>query len=106
MNKYLQKAIEVATRSRCQYRHGCVVVSRGQVVSTATNKRIGNPEDSWRKSHVHAEAAALMAAGDRAYGSTLYVARISKTGKPLVSRPCKKCERVIDKFKVATVVWT
>lgn len=106
MNKFLQRAVEAALMSRCQYRHGCVVVSRGQVVSVATNRRVGDPDEAWRRAHVHAEAAALLAAGDKAYGSTLYVARVSKSGKPLTSRPCKKCERVIGKFKVAAVVWT
>lgn len=106
MNKFLEHALEVATRSKCRHRHGCVVVSRGQVVATATNQRVGNPREGWRRAHVHAEYAALLAAGDRAYGAKVYVARVGANGQPVESKPCRKCERVLIKFKVARVVWT
>jgi pyrimidine deaminase RibD-like protein len=105
-SKYMKRAIEVAAQSRCHYRHGCVVVSNGKVVAAETNRRVGNPDSEWRKAHIHAEAAALMAAGDKAYGASVYIARVSKSGVPAESRPCKKCERLINKYKVMTVVWT
>lgn len=75
-------------------------------MATATNKRVGNPEEAWRRSHVHAEAAALLAAGDRAYGANVYVARLTADGGPAESKPCKKCEKYLEKFNVARVVWT
>lgn len=106
MNKYLEHALEIAMRSKCRHKHGCVVVSRGKIVATATNQRVGNPDEGWRRAHVHAEHAALLAAGDRAYGATVYVARIGATGQPVESKPCRRCERVLDKYKVASVVWT
>jgi pyrimidine deaminase RibD-like protein len=106
MNKYLEHALEVATRSKCRYRHGCVVVYRGQVVATATNQRVGNPDEGWRRAHIHAEHAALVAAGDKAYGAKVYVARVDAAGKPVESKPCRKCERLLEKFKVGAVIWT
>lgn len=106
MNKYLEHALEIASGSKCRHKHGAVVVSRGQVVATATNQRVGDPEEGWRKAHIHAEHAALLAAGDRAYGAKVYVARLSRTGAPAESKPCRKCERILEKFKVVTVVWT
>jgi pyrimidine deaminase RibD-like protein len=106
MSKHLLKAVKVASRSKCRHKHGCVVVSRGQVVASATNQRVGNPEDGWRRSHIHAEHAALMAAGEKAYGATVYVARVSASGQPVESKPCRKCERLLEKFKVGAVVWT
>lgn len=106
MNKYLQKALEVAMTSKCRYKHGCVVVSNGRIVSIATNKKVGDPEKQWRRAHIHAEAAAIVAAGKRANGSTVYVARVSKDGTPANSKPCKKCEGYLQRFKVSQVVWT
>jgi pyrimidine deaminase RibD-like protein len=102
----MRKALEVASRSRCRYKHGCIVVSRGQIVSEATNRKIGDPEIAWRIAHLHAEVAALLAAGPLANGSTLYVARISASGKPAESKPCKKCDSFIEKYGVTRVVWT
>lgn len=106
MNKYLEKAMQVASRSKCRYKHGCVVVNNGKIVATATNKKVGDPETHWRKAHIHAEAAAILAAGKYAHGSTVYVARLAADGSPAESKPCKKCDGYLDRFGVATVVWT
>lgn len=106
MNKFLEHAVEIASRSKCRHKHGCVVVSRGQVVAAATNQRVGDPDEGWRRAHVHAEHAALLAAGDRAYGAKVYVARVNASGMPAESKPCRKCERMLDKFKVSVVIWT
>lgn len=106
MNKYLQRALEVAKKSKCRYKHGCVVVNNGRIVSTATNKKVGDPETAWRKSHVHAEIAAVVAAGKHAHGSSVYVARVAADGSPAVSQPCKKCEGYLSRVGVAQVVWT
>lgn len=107
MNKYLEKALEIAQTSKCRYRHGCVVVSKkGKVVAQATNKKVGDPETAWRRSHIHAEVAALVAAGTLARGAMVYVARVNKAGEPVLSKPCVKCERYLKRYGVAGVVWT
>lgn len=106
MNRFLAKAIDVAKTSRCRYRHGAVIVSNGQVVAMATNKIVSDQGKGWRKSHVHAEVAAIVAAGQRAIGSTLYVARVNANGIARDSKPCKKCEGYIEKYKVGSVIWT
>jgi len=106
MNKYLEKALQIAMTSKCRYKHGCVVVNNGRIVSAATNKKVGDPETHWRKSHVHAEAAAIIAAGSKAYGATVYVARAAADGSPAPSKPCKKCDGYLERFGVAQVRWT
>lgn len=106
MSKNLEKAIKVAQKSKCKYRHGCVVVVNGRVVAEATNRKVGDPESGWRKSHIHAEFAALIAAGSRATGAQVYVARVLADGSPANSKPCKKCERLIERMGVSQVVWT
>jgi pyrimidine deaminase RibD-like protein len=107
MNKYLGKALEVAKTSKCRYKHGCIVVSkRGKIIAVATNKKVADPSTHWRKSHIHAEFAALVAAGNEAHGSIIYVARVNAHGNPASSRPCKKCQGLIERFGVAKVVFT
>jgi pyrimidine deaminase RibD-like protein len=106
MNKYLEKALEIAKTSKCRYKHGCVVVNNGKIVSSATNKKVGSPETAWRKSHVHAEAAAIIAAGAKAYGATVYVARSAADGSAASSKPCKKCNGYLARYRVFQVRWT
>lgn len=106
MNKYLQKALEIAKTSKCRYRHGAIVVNNGRIVAVATNKKVGDPATQWRRSHIHAEAAAIIAAGKYAKGASVYVARAAADGSPAESKPCKKCEGYLERFKVGQVVWT
>jgi len=107
MSKHLTRAIEIALSSKCRYRHGCVIVSNGKIVGSATNKFVSDQTTgSWRKSHVHAEIAALMVAGTRATGADVYVARVKKEGTPGDSKPCKKCEGQLKRKGVKKVIWT
>lgn len=106
MNKYLEIATNVARKSRCRYKHGCVVVYNGRVISRATNKKIGDPKLQWRRSHVHAEAAAAIAAGSKISGAHVYVARVGPDGSPQDSKPCAKCERYLWRMGVARITWT
>jgi deoxycytidylate deaminase len=55
---------------------------------------------------MHAEIAALLVAGSRAYGATVYVARVRKDGTPADSKPCKKCEGQLKRKGVKKVIWT
>lgn len=107
MNKHLEKALEVAKTSKCRYKHGCVVVSRrGKVLSVATNKKVADPKTQWRSSHIHAEFAALVAAGKEANKGFIYVARVNSRGRPASSQPCKKCQGLIERFGISNVVFT
>lgn len=105
-NKYLAMALEIAAKSKCRHRHGCVIVKNGRVISKATNKKIGDPATAWRVSHIHAEFGAVIAAGSHAVGSHVYVARLTTLGEPAPSKPCKKCESMLERSGVAKVVWT
>jgi pyrimidine deaminase RibD-like protein len=106
MNKHLEKALEAAGTSKCRHKHGAVVVNSGKVVAVATNKKVGDPNIAWRRAHIHAEIAAVSAAGTRAKGASVYVARAAADGSPAVSKPCKKCERYMERSGVTQVVWT
>jgi pyrimidine deaminase RibD-like protein len=106
MNRYLELAITTAKKSKCRHKHGCVVVRNGKILSVTTNKKIGDPKVSWRTAHVHAEFAAIAAAGTLASGSNVYVARVSADGSPAPSEPCKKCKSILGRAGVSKVVWT
>lgn len=106
MNRYLEMAMHVASKSKCRHKHGCVVVRNGKIVSSSTNKKIGDPKTAWRTSHIHAEFAAILAAGNLASGSNVYVARIAANGTPAPSKPCKKCESIMARSGVSRIVWT
>jgi len=106
IHKYLQHAIQVAHKSKCRYKHGCVAVNNGKVVAVGTNKKIGDPTTGWRKSYIHAEAAAAIAAGPKIFGAHVYVARIDRYGQPALSRPCTKCQRYLKRLGVAKIIWT
>jgi len=107
MSKHMKKAIRLADTSRCRYRHGCVIVLNGRVVGEAVNRLVSDQTTgSWRKSHMHAEIAALLSAGSKAYGAIVYVARVHKDGTPADSKPCKKCEGQLKRKRVKKVIWT
>jgi diaminohydroxyphosphoribosylaminopyrimidine deaminase/5-amino-6-(5-phosphoribosylamino)uracil reductase len=105
MNRYMEKAIELARTSRCRHKHGCVVVKNGRIIATATNKKVGDPSVEWRLA-MHAEFAAVVAAGSQAAGATVYVARVQADGSTGLSKPCKKCESMMKRSGIAKVVWT
>src|SRR5205814_1700969 len=73
---FLERALELAERGRGTTQPnpvvGAVLVRDGEIVGEGWHERKGEP---------HAEANALVAAGDRARGSTLYV----------TLEPCASC---------------
>ena len=92
-------------------RHGAVLVKGGKVVGVGVNSTRGvssvdATENSWRSSYVHAEEVAIRAAGSRASGATLYVARVNRHGAPRLSEPCARCEGAISRSGVKRVVFT
>ena len=106
INKHMAQALELAAKSKCRHRHGCVITKNGRVIATATNKKVGDAGTAWRISHIHAEFGAIGAAGSRASGSHVYIARIGADGTPAPSKPCKKCKNMLDRAGVAKVTWT
>lgn len=68
VRKFLLRALELAERGRGTTRPnpivGAVIVRNGEIVGEGWHERVGGP---------HAEIVALVAAGERARGATLYV---------------------------------
>lgn len=111
MSKYLDMAVEVARQSKHgRYLHGAVIVKDGKVLASATNKTVGpavpGSDNAWRRAHIHAEMAALAAAGSRAAGASIYIARLLKNGETSNSMPCKKCYGAIKRAGITRIVAT
>lgn len=110
MPKYLSAALVLARGGFGKNKHGAILVNNGKVVAIGTNVRKGvgaeYSENSWRGSHIHAEAVVISAAGHRAKGGTLYVARSNQSGSPRPSRPCERCQGAIERAGIRRVVHT
>lgn len=108
----LDRAIELAKLSDCRYRHGAVIVKHGKTVSVGINATINDPrflDDPTAAIHaaIHAEVAALNAIRKvDLRGATIYVARVSKRGEPMMSMPCARCQKALTARGVKKIVYT
>ena len=106
--QYIDLAIEEATKSTMNHRHGAVIVKEGNVLATAYNYNFSNKQ---RHSHSmrsrHAEAEAIIHCKLRNIslkGADIFVVRLSRSGKNLAnSRPCKDCAEFIEENQFANV---
>jgi deoxycytidylate deaminase len=101
---WLRLAIKIAATSDCRVKHGCVIVSRGRVLSTGRNRFRNHPKfiHDYDNCSLHAEVAAIKICRSPFKNATLYVAR--STGG--LSKPCKRCQEVIETVGIKKVIWT
>jgi deoxycytidylate deaminase len=91
--------------------HGAVVVKSGRVVGTGYNKDRNNPyyvSPEHIKTHcsVHAEVDAIRDANWNVKGAVIYVARVNNKGLDRDSKPCIRCQSVIDAAEIKKVIYT
>lgn len=107
---FLKKAVKLAHFSTCHTQHGAIIVKSGSVISVGVNSYFNdyrNVSDPTTEGSIHAEVAALKACRKvDLTGATIYVARINKTGKPMMSKPCKRCEKALRERGVKKVYYT
>jgi deoxycytidylate deaminase len=103
--KFLALAMKMAEQSECPFRHGSVLVKGGRVLSVGFNKPQNLSTIPLHKYTIHAEEDAINKAS-LTRGATLYVARINKRGKAMLSMPCKACMAVLEKNEIKLVVYT
>lgn len=111
--RMLSRASVLASTSEQKYRHGAVIVKGGSVVSFGINRHKNNPaifgDDvvSLRQSSLHAEVAAIKAAGRADLsGSVIYVARVSRSGDQVMSKPCDLCQKALVEAGIKKVFYT
>ncbi len=108
---YLSVARYFAGKSKARRMHGAVVVKSGRVIGTGFNKDRNSPyyvSPEHIKTHcsVHAEVDAIRDAGGNVRGAVLYVARVNKQGIDRNSKPCIRCQAVINKSQIKKVIYT
>lgn len=108
---FLSVARYFAAKSESRQKHGAVVVKSGRVLGTGFNKTTNNPyavSPEHIKTHCsrHAEIEAIRDAGWNVKGAVLYVARVNSHGQDRNSKPCIRCEVVIEETQIKKVIYT
>ena len=111
MERWFERAIEVAESATGRAKVGCVALSGNDIVAAVTNlqkthtkqyeyaKRAGFP----KKASLHAELRALISSQRPV--DTLIVARVDKKGNLKNSRPCPVCTLAIQDYPESVEVW-
>ncbi|MEV0322615.1 hypothetical protein ACIBKX_33175 [Streptomyces sp. NPDC050658] len=94
-----------AVNSQCRYRVGAVLVRGGRVLGGACNKYRNHPIIDFRNASFHAEEVILRRTR-RPQGAVVYVARVDSQGRPLLARPCPRCQRALAAYGVVRAYYT
>ena len=103
------RAATVASVGTGRSRHGAVIVKGGSVYGIGINKTrthnawvTGQPRELCS---THAEVSAIRVSGELCVrGSTLYVARVNRSGIMRDSKPCGACRLYIEDHGIRKVV--
>ena len=115
MNNKLKLAIEIARGiQHDKYRMACVVTNkRDRVISVGINSytkshpkqlfyahKSGNND----KIYLHAEISALIRCREKPWA--IYIARVNRSGKPKLAKPCRGCEIAIRDANIKRIMYT
>lgn len=108
---FLSTARYLAGKSVSRRKHGAIIVKSGRVLGTGFNKDTNNPmivSPEHIKTHCsrHAEIEAIRDANWNVRGAVMYVARINNHGQDRNSKPCIRCEVVIEETQIKKVIYT
>lgn len=105
--RWLQIALKQAEAApHSQWRVGAAIVRGGSLLSVGHNRYRNSPSQvDLEGVSYHAEEAALRRAGDPD-GATIYVARITRSGKLGMARPCQACQRLLLDSGIRYFVYT
>ena len=108
--RFLEKAKQQANKSNMAHRHGCVLVSGDEIISTGYNHYF---TQNCHRYSIHSEADAISKIKKRLRGilltCELYVVRIAPNSMDKVlkySRPCKDCTCLIKKMGIPKVYYS
>jgi len=89
------------------FRLGAVVARGGQILGVgANNTTKTHPRSNSPNNRIHAELSAIINARTDLRGTTLYVVRTGRKERPLLARPCKHCQALIQKEGIRYVCFT
>lgn len=102
-DRYIEMAREEALKAcHTKFRHGCVLIKNGKVIGTGKNK--DTHRIKWRTEH--AEEAVIRANPKECFGATLIVIRIKADCTYGLSKPCSRCQKIIEKYGIATTYYS
>ena len=108
------EAMNIAIKAAAQSTHqrwklGSVVLRGGRVLATGCNRKRNDPSvvenEKYFNCSVHAEVDAIRSTGDPC-GAKLYVARVTKSGKIGLAKPCERCQDAIRGAGIRKVFYT
>jgi tRNA(Arg) A34 adenosine deaminase TadA len=107
----IKKAVKVAQSSTYFWKHGAVVAKGNKVLGWAPNKKrnfsaFDSPGDHYTDHAERATIRELLKIREDLRGCTIYIARINKAGKTMLSRPCAGCMEAIVAAGIKEIVYT
>lgn len=97
----------IATTSTCSQKHGAIIVKGGSVIAVGVNRMRNDPKTVESNFSTHAEIAALRSCSDvDLKNATVYIARVNRAGKPMLSAPCEDCASALLARGVKKIVYT
>ncbi len=107
---HLARAARLAKESTQRQQHGCVAAVGKRVLAVGVNSFRAHPStvsDPKSQASIHAEASVLRQLNVLADPRlTLYVARVNKQGKPMLSAPCSRCQDLAQFFGIRKIIFT
>ena len=87
------------------FHHGATIAYKGKLVAVGWNKNKTHPKSTDKYKFIHAEMDAMIKAGTKARGATLYVARVHKNGCLANSKPCPACHAMALAYGVKEIYY-
>lgn len=108
--RYISLACDEASKSLAAYKHGCIAVSSGKIIARGCNNYRTYSKDGMIRNtcSCHAEVDVLRKCLklNNIRKLSLYITRISKDNRPLLSEPCIECYKVMKQFNVKNIIYS
>lgn len=106
--RFVSQALAVAKQSECRYTVGALLVRGERIMAASANRWRNDPEFvPYLHCSYHAETSVLKLIDPHmAKGATVVVARINKSGKACMAKPCPRCMRAMTKAGISKVIYT
>ena len=105
---FLNEAINQAFKSDMNFNHGAVLIYRGKIIAKGYNSYIDSNYNIFSE---HAEVCAIRNGlkklhSDELKKCELVIIRVNNIGECLNSKPCRNCQKFINKFNIKKVYYS
>jgi deoxycytidylate deaminase len=99
-----------AQKSELSFKHAALLMLNNKIVSIGYNHYVSYQKDKQKRWAIHAEVDCLVKLSrklrPRCNEMKMYVIRVNKSGHLLLSKPCCKCNDLIEKYNVKKVFYS